>query len=568
VRRYPVPDPGTPDVTSPGRYLLWIATQQRRSLAAGMFWGILWMGSQAVAPATLGKAVDAGIRGHSTDALLGWSAALFGVGCVSAFAGLMRHRCAVSNFLFAVYRSQQIVLRHAARLGGSLPARMEPAEAANISAIDAVSIGRSLDVTARGAGAVVSFIAVAALLLGTSLSLGLVVLLGVPALVLGIAPLLEPLHRRQRELRSVLTEASTLAADTVSGLRVLRGIGGEAELLARYRASSQRVRTAGVEVARVEATLEALQVLLPGVFVVTLTVLGARMAVDGQITAGQLVAFYGYAAFLVTPLRTATEMADKTTRALVAAGRIIGLLRLEPTRTEPTDHTPEPAYVVPLVDPQSGLTVRPGLLTVVACAEPTDGSALADRLGGVSSSDAVLGDVPLSALPTDTVRRRVLVSDQAPWLFRGTLREILDPHGRRTDEQLLAALEVAAAEDVLDAVADGLDTELEERARELSGGQRQRVALARALLTEADVLVLDEPTSSVDAHTEARIAVRLKAARRGRSTVVLSTSPLLLERADVVVLVVDGRVVAEGTHAELQRDRTYRAVVAREDVLT
>jgi ABC-type multidrug transport system fused ATPase/permease subunit len=129
-----------------------------------------------------------------------------------------------------------------------------------------------------------------------------------------------------------------------------------------------------------------------------------------------------------------------------------------------------------------------------------------------------------------------------------------------------AALSVASGLDVLDSLSDGLDSELEERARELSGGQRQRLALARALLVDPDVLILDEPTSAVDTHTEARIAARLRDERHGRTTVVLTSSPIVLGEADVVLLLVDGTVVAEGTHAELLGDTRYRQVVARDEL--
>ncbi len=568
MRTYPLPDPGSPDLRSPARYLGWLAARQGRTLAAGAAWGVLWMGAQAVSPAVLGKAIDAGVRGGDRTALIGWAAVLLGLGVLIAVAGVMRHRAAVGNWIAAVFRTQQLVLRHVADLGGSLPARVPVGEAANVSATDALAVGRCLDITARGAGAAVSFVVVAALLLATSVPLGLLVLVTVPALVLGIGPLLRPLHDRQRTQRIVLSEASTLAADTVSGLRVLRGIGGEPELAARYRAASQQVRQAGVEVAKVEATLDALQVLLPGVLVVVVTLVGARLALDGRITAGQLIAFYGFAAFLVTPLRTATEVADKTTRAFVAARKVIDLLALQPLRQEPVSPAAEPPTGVPLVDPQTGVVIAPGRLTAIACGDAGEASALADRLGGHVDSDARLGDTALRDLPLSVVRRRVLVADESPWLFRGRLRDELDPAGRHTDEQVLAALAVASAADVLDGLPAGLDTEIEERARELSGGQRQRLVLARDLLVEPDVLVLDEPTSSVDAHTEARIAVALRAARAGRTTVVMATSPLMLEQADVVLLLQGGAVQARGCHAQLLRDPAYLSVVAREDVLT
>ena len=178
------------------------------------------------------------------------------------------------------------------------------------------------------------------------------------------------------------------------------------------------------------------------------------------------------------------------------------------------------------------------------------------------------GGIPVLDLPLGVVRRRILVSETDPRLFTGTLRDELDPWGTHTDAQILEAISVASGEDMLDVLDDGLDSEVEERGRSFSGGQRQRLALTRALLADAGILVLVEPTSAVDAHTEARIAERLAAHRAGRTTVVMTASPLVLDRADRVVLLAHGRVVAEGTHHELMHGpkaehAAYRAVVVR-----
>ena len=132
----------------------------------------------------------------------------------------------------------------------------------------------------------------------------------------------------------------------------------------------------------------------------------------------------------------------------------------------------------------------------------------------------------------------------------------------------------ASAYDVLDAlvdsspdVSDPLRARITERGRSLSGGQRQRLALTRSLVADPPVLVLDEPTSAVDSHTEARIADGLRGIRPGMTTVVLTSSPLMLDRSDAVALVIDGVVVAAGTHRALLRDEPlYRAVVTREEV--
>jgi len=142
------------------------------------------------------------------------------------------------------------------------------------------------------------------------------------------------------------------------------------------------------------------------------------------------------------------------------------------------------------------------------------------------------------------------------------LRADLDPTGRAA---LPASLAAAKADEIVEALPDGLDSEVAERGRGFSGGQQQRLRLARALIADPDILVLVEPTSAVDAHTEARIAERLGAHRRGRTTLICSTSPLVLDRADVVLYVVDGEVVAEGTHRELMTQvAAYARAVLRE----
>jgi ABC-type multidrug transport system fused ATPase/permease subunit len=224
-----------------------------------------------------------------------------------------------------------------------------------------------------------------------------------------------------------------------------------------------------------------------------------------------------------------------------------------------------------LVDPLSGTVIPGGRLTAIVSARPEESAALADRLGrhGPGPHQTTWGGTRLDDLSIAEVRRHVVVSEPDPRLFTGVLRDQLlgvsaatDVDGTR-DTAVMAALDTASALDVLDAVPDGLDGTVEERGRSYSGGQRQRLALARALLTEAPVLVLVEPTSAVDAHTEARIAGRLAKHRRGRTTVVTTVSPLLLGKADHVVLLEDGLATATGTHRELLDNPAYRHIVIR-----
>jgi len=568
MRSLPLADPGVPDLRSGRRFLVWIAREQRGTLAIATVFGVLWMGAQAVLPFALGRALDEGIAGEDRGKLWLWAGALLAIGLIQAASGLMRHRFAVANFLIGGSRIQQLIARQVVNLGAELPAAVGAGEVATATGTDMQRICRVLDMAARFIGAIVAFITVAVLLLVASPVLGAVVVIGVPVLVLAIGPLVRPLERRERAQREMLGQASAMAADTVSGLRVLRGFGGEDTFVRRFRRASGEVRVAATRTAALQSVLDALQVLLPGAFVVIVTWLGARFALEGRITPGELVAFYAYSAFLVIPLKTFTEFARKWAAATVSASRVVSLLSHDRTITEPTNPAPFPKAGALLTDVDSGLVVRPATFTAVACTDPERGSSLADRLGRYSDGEVRLGDVPLQRLPLHEVRRRVLVSDKDPVLISGPLREALDPPrlGRRLD--LETVLDAASADDAIDGLEGGLEGDLTERGRSLSGGQRQRLALVRALLADPEILVLDEPTSAVDAHTEVHIAERLRGLRDGRATVVFTTSPLLLDRADTVVLVEGDRVGAQGTHRQLMTESpVYRDLVTRGEEL-
>ena len=570
--RLPYDDPGRPDLRSPLRFLAWVGRGQRRTLAVAVVFGVVWMVSQALLPAAISRAVDEGLIGADRGSLLVWSGAVVGLALLVAGAGTLRHRYAVMNWLQGAFRCAQLVGWKAADTGAALPRTVPTGEVVATVASDAMRVGGLYDVIARAAGAVVSYVVVAVILLRASTPLGLLVLLGVPVLMGALAGIVRPLQRRQARQREESGRLVALGADTVAGLRVLRGIGGERTFLTRYDAQSQRVRTVGVQVAGVQAALDASHVLLPGIFVLLVTWLGARFALDGHITPGQLVAFYGYSAFLVIPLSTATEFVDRFTRARIGAAKLIRVLSVAPDHVDGPGSAGTagrgPAAASVLTDPASGLRVGRGRLTALVSARPEESAAIADRLGrfGIDRDTAspTLDGVPVADLPLREVRRRILVSESDPRLFTGALRDELHPWGPVADEAILAALAVASGEDVLEALPDGLDSQVEERGRSFSGGQRQRLALARALLADPDVLVLVEPTSAVDAHTEARIAGRLAEYRLGRTTVVATASPLLLDPADHVAYIESGRVAAEGPHHELMRScPAYRATVTR-----
>ena len=575
LKQLPLPDPGQPDLRSPMRYLTWIARGQAMLLAWGTVNGIVWMMSTAAVPAALGAGVQDAASGDQRGA---WqaSAVLLALGLISAIAGLLRHRAAVTNWITASSRTQQLVVRKAADLGGQLGRTVATGEVVAVTSSDVEKISSAFDVFARFAGAVVAFFAVAIVLMRSSSLLGGIVIVGVPILGLAVGPMLKPLERRESAQRKRLGRATELAADTVAGLRVLRGIGGEELFISRFQEASQDVRTAAVEVARLRSLLAAMQVALPGLFVGAVVWVGAHLVQSGVLNVGQLVAFYGYSAFMLLPLRTFMEAAERWTKAYVAASRVIRVLSLE---RDDVDFTRGSIIANPtaatLRDPLSGLVVSPGLFTAIVCAEQVTADEIAIRLAGLGPDGAnvTIDDVRLGDLPRPTLRSYILTQDKDPVLLSGTLRELLDVP-RSGAVSVEDAIETASAFDVLDALIDAspdtsepMDARVTERGRSLSGGQRQRLALTRSLVTDPPILILDEPTSAVDAHTETRIAAGLRSSRQGRTTVVLTSSPLVLDQADQVVLVLDARVVAVGKHRELlANDPRYRAVVTREEV--
>ena len=569
---------------------------------------------QATVPAFLGQALDAGIENGLNARVWGIGALLLVLFVVYAVGDTMLSYFGVAAWMRTAFDVDRLVGRQVSATGADLSRQVSTGEVATIIASDAEYLGNLIEYLPALLGAAASFIVVAVLMLRTSVSLGLVVILGMPLVAAIVTLVIRPLQKRQAVQREAQSAVTTITTDTVAGLRILRGIGGEDVFARRYREASQELRRRGVEVASSQATLMTLQVLLPGLFAAIVVWIAARMAVSGSLTPGGLITFYGYTAYLSWPLWVFTNSVQDYTRAIVGARRLSRLLEVTPAAgslVERLDLDPAAAHPVNggLVDTRSGLRLEEGRMTALVCPDPEVSAELATRLGRFTDSGptVTLAGRPLATMPLGQVRASIVVSGATAQLFTGTLREALDVRGgpdpqpagvtdlvraeaERTtgadvdqqvraqerdmpgDDRLLEAIEIADAGDVLTSLSEGLAGMITEKGRSLSGGQRQRVALARALLTEAPALVLIEPTSALDSHTEARVAARVHRARAGRTTVVVTASPLVLEACDeVVFLDSSGAELLRSTHRELMamarsgdaQAADYRAVVSR-----
>ncbi|MER6267437.1 ABC transporter ATP-binding protein [Streptomyces sp900105755] len=572
IQDLPYSDPGVPDARSGPRFLWWLGRNQLGGQLKALAWGLLHFVSVSALPFCVGLAVQAVVdRSGTRLALTGGLLVL--CGAAIAVGDTFLHRSAVTNWITAAARVQQLLARKAALLGSALTRRVAAGEVVAVSTGDVEKIGWFVEAVSRFTAAALTVVVVGVALLFYQPALGWVVAAGLPLVALSVLPLLPRATRRADLQRTKAGRATELASDTVAGLRVLRGIGGEDLFLDRYRRASQEVRHAAVRSARMWSLISAIQVLLPGLLLIAVVWHGVHLARQGRVTVGELVTVYSAVMILNYPLQHFTEIAMAYSFSRPSAKRAARVLSLE----RATDTGGSRADTVPegdLYDPATGLLAPAGRLTAVVCGDPDAAGLLAERLGGHpadAGTSVLLGGVPLDELSLEAARTAVLVQDKDPVLLSGSLRELLDvpASGAVRAEDALAA---AQCGDVLEAlvqgsldVADPMDARITERGRSLSGGQRQRLALARSLITDPGVLVLDEPTSAVDSHTEARIAEGIRALRSGRTTVVFTSSPLLLDRADRVVLVHEGEVAAVGLHRELVRtERRYRAVVTRE----
>ena len=569
---------------------------------------------QAIVPAFLGQALDAGIENGLNGRVWGIGALLLVLFVVYAVGDTMLSYFGVTAWMRTAFDVDRLVGRQISATGKDLSRQVSTGEVATIIASDADYLGKLIEYVPALLGAAASFLVVAVLMLRTSVSLGLIVILGMPLVAAIVTLVIRPLQKRQAVQREAQSAVTTITTDTVAGLRILRGIGGEDVFARRYRDASQELRRRGVEVASSQATLMTLQVLLPGLFAAIVVWVAARMAVAGSLTPGGLITFYGYTAYLSWPLWVFTSSVQDYTRAVVGARRLSRLLEVAPAAgslVERLNLDPAAAHPVSgdLVDTGSGLRLEEGRMTALVCPDPQVSADLATRLGRFTDAGptVTLAGRPLTTMPLEQVRASVVVSGATAQLFTGTLREALDVRGgpdpqpagledlvraetERTtgadvdqqvrpqereapgDDRLIEAIGIADAGDVLTSLSEGLAGMITEKGRSLSGGQRQRVALARALLTEAPTLVLIEPTSALDSHTEARVAAQVHRARAGRTTVVVTASPLVLEACDEVVLLdSSGTELLRSTHRELMamaRDghaqaADYRAVVSR-----
>ncbi|WP_132994162.1 ABC transporter transmembrane domain-containing protein [Gordonia zhaorongruii] len=504
---------------------------------------------EAMVPFVMGRAIDLAIVPQDRSALIFWLAILaadflllsvtwrFGERMVAYAVQVIEHQFRM--------RVTDRMLEPVAVDG---PSRL-PGTALSIATSDVSRLSRAVLLAVLPVGEMFAVLVAGVVLLWISWPLGLTVLIGAPVMFWILDRAGAPLRRRTERQQENIGQAAGTAADLVSGLRVLKGIGAENEAGRRYRGASGRARDSAIAAMRTEGVYVAVLQTVSSLFVVVIGVAAGASAVSGALTVGELITVVGLTQFVMGPLNAiGTNVGIVWNAAVASATRILAVLQARPV-VETGDERPRTGdlAITGLEPAVPDVRIASRGLTVIA-ADRTTGSMLT----GLLSRDTPPGDtlvrvggVDLFALDQRVVRAAVRVVPHSPHLFEGTVLENIaaasDSDSPHSDERCTRAVFAAACDDVAEALVNGLDTPVGEAGRMLSGGQRQRVGLARALAADSSFLVLTDPTTAVDSVTEATVAERVRRARAGAATVVLSRSPAWLAVADTVIRIESDR---------------------------
>jgi ATP-binding cassette, subfamily B, bacterial len=567
------------------RFLRAVIRSQSGGVAGAVTSGLLWQAGAVAAPLVVKYAIDHGIVTHDHHALLIWLLVLLGVGMLEVVAGAFRHLYAIRNRANSDARVRDAIFAHALRLDASYHDRVGPGELLSRASSDSLHVARMMDAIGHTIGYALTVVAVAAVMLVLDWRLAIVVLLPVPFITAAAWLYSRRYDRGTRELQEAWGQASTLVEETVSGIRVVKGLGAGDALLGRFRGRSAEVMRRALHLARLDAVFIPLLEMLPLLGIAAVLWLGGRATIDGSLTVGSFVAFNAYVVMLVWPLRVLGQRVTTVQKALAASSRIADVLEAEPRLREPRhpQELDQPARGdIRLDEVRFGhdgdravldgldLHVAPGESLALVGATGSGKSTVAGllaRLYDPEGGRVLLDGHDLRELRLTDVRSAVALVFDETFLFSESVREnIRLARPDASDADVRRAAELAGAAAFVDELPDGYDTVLGERGFSLSGGQRQRVAIARAILADPAVLVLDDATSAVDASKEQEIRAALAEVMRGRTTLVIGHRPATIALADRVAVLEGGRIVEQGTHAELiARSPRYRALLALEE---
>ncbi|WP_437112552.1 ABC transporter ATP-binding protein [Streptomyces hydrogenans] len=428
----------------------------------------------------------------------------------------------------------------------------------------------------------VTIVAGCALLLAQDWSLGLVLLTPVvPVMVL-----CSYFERRYgvvaRRAQDQVGDLTTVVEESVLGIRIVKGFGRHRSQAESFRRLAELLRSTELSKARLLATIWALITVLPELAIGAALVLGTVRVADGGLSAGTLVAFLSTALALRWPVDSIGFLLAMSQEAVTATERYFEVMDAEEERDSPAGapaghgsaaglrfegvsfRFPDAPDGTPPVLDGIDLHVRPGETLALVGATgsgKTTLTALVPRLHEASGGRILLDGEDIALMERERLRTLVSVAFEEPTLFSASVGEnvLMGADAAAGTPELDRALGIAQADGFVGRLPEGAGTQVGEQGLSLSGGQRQRLALARAVVGRPRFLVLDDPLSALDVHTEARVEAALREVLKETTALVVAHRPSTVMLADRVALLSEGRIAAVGTHQELLRSSTEYA---------
>jgi ATP-binding cassette, subfamily B, multidrug efflux pump len=413
----------------------------------------------------------------------------------------------------------------------------------------------------------------------------LVPMLALPPVTLGFGRLI---HQRFERIQDQFGRLSTHVQENLAGIRIVKAYSQEEAQAARFRGLADQYLRKNLQLARVSGVFHPLLSLLSGLALVGVLLVGVRSVMEGRISVGDFVAFVLYLGMLSWPMIALGWVINLFQRGAASMGRINRILSIEPAVRSPA----EPSGLAEVrgelefrsvgfrypgtereVLRDVSFRVPAGSLLAVVGGTGSGKSTLVNllvRLHDPTRGEILLDGVPIDRLPLESLRAAIGIVPQDAFLFSDTIRENLafgfdEPETEAAERRIREAAALARIASTVEEFPGGYDTLLGERGVNLSGGQKQRATLARALARDPRVLILDDALSAVDTHTEAEILAGLRGVLAERTSVVVSHRVTAVMSADLIVVLEDGAVVEQGTHAALlERGGAYATLQRRQ----
>ncbi len=557
--------------------LLPYAMQHKKRIAAAVVALGLASAATLLIPIAVRRVVDFGFTAENAELISAYFGILLGVVGVLAVASSLRYYFVMTFGERVVADLRTAVFGHLTRLDAAFYDRSRSGELVSRLSADTTQLksafGASASIALRN---IVLFFGATFMMVWTSPRLSALVLVAIPLIILPLIGAGRSVRRRSREAQDALAETSAYATEQIGASRTMQIFGAEPRVRQTYGAAVDTAYGTARDALRARAFLTAIAIFFIFASVIGILWLGAQAVIAGTMSGGRLSQFILYAVFAASSLSQLSEVWTEISAAAGAAGRIAELLETQPTVSESASPLTLPSPAKGLVELDSvsfaypsraqhvsvgpiNITIRPGERVAVVGPSGAGKSTLIqllsrfyDPTSGVIRFDGVnIRDVSLMDL-----RNRIALVPQDPVIFSGTIGDNLRyARPDASDADLRDAAEKASALHFIEATEKGFATLVGERGVTLSGGERQRLAIARAILKDAPLLLLDEATSALDAENEAAVQTALEKLMVNRTTIVVAHRLATVLKADRILVMDGGRIVEEGTHASLTRNK-------------